>query len=134
MEVRNCKNCGKLFNYLGNSTPFCPQCMKELEDKFTEVKQYIYDNPGANIDKVATDMEISVRQIQRWVREERLTFAEGSMVGIECESCGTMIRTGRFCATCKQKMIQNLGSAMPKNEEQVIKKDKDTSARMRFLE
>ncbi len=134
MDVRNCKSCGKLFNYLGNSTPFCPQCMKALEDKFAEVKQYIYDNPGANIDQVSKDMDVSVRQIQRWVREEKLTFAEGSMVGIECESCGTMIRTGRFCGACKQKMIQGLGDAMPKHEEPAVKKDKDTSARMRFLE
>ena len=34
MDVRNCKNCGKLFQYVGK--PLCPACNKKLEDKFFE--------------------------------------------------------------------------------------------------
>ena len=43
MDVRNCKKCGKLFNFTGE--PLCPACAKELESKFFEVRTYIYDNP-----------------------------------------------------------------------------------------
>ena len=46
MDVRNCKNCGKLFQYVGK--PLCPACNKKLEDKFFEVRDYIYENPTAN--------------------------------------------------------------------------------------
>ena len=34
MDVRNCKKCGKLFNFTGE--PLCPACAKELESKFFE--------------------------------------------------------------------------------------------------
>ena len=37
MDVRNCKNCGKLFQFVGK--PICPACNKKLEDKFFEIYQ-----------------------------------------------------------------------------------------------
>ena len=42
MDVRNCKNCGKMFNYIGK--PICPSCEKMLEEKFQEVKEYIKEH------------------------------------------------------------------------------------------
>lgn len=133
MEVRNCKGCGRMFNYLGSTTPQCPQCMKLMDDKYEGVKKYIYDNPGASINDVSQDMDVSVKQIQRWVREERLTFAENSMVGIECENCGIMIRTGRFCVSCKAKMAHEFNNVLPRSEPAVKKEKEKESARMRFL-
>ncbi len=70
MEVRNCKGCGKIFNYIGGM-PMCEACKKELEDKFQQVKAYIYDNRDADINQVAEDNDVSVQQIRQWVREER---------------------------------------------------------------
>ena len=87
MEVTNCKACGNLFNY--ESGPrLCPNC----------TKNYIRENPGANINTVAKECKVSIPQIKKWIREERLTFSQQSGIGIECDNCGKMIRTGRFCA------------------------------------
>ena len=44
MEVKNCKECGRLFNYMGGA-PLCDGCRKKLEQKFQEVKQYMDENP-----------------------------------------------------------------------------------------
>ena len=38
MDVRNCKDCGKLFNYIGGA-PLCQTCLKKLDDKFVQVKE-----------------------------------------------------------------------------------------------
>ncbi len=135
MEVRSCRGCGKLYNYLGPSTPACPACMAAMEEKFQICKEYIRDNPGANIQQVAEETETSVKMIKQWVREERLTFSEGSVVGIECESCGASILTGRYCPACKFKMQQNFANASrrtPAPEQNVSKKD--DSNKMRFLD
>ena len=34
MDVRNCKQCNKVFNYIGG-VPLCPDCVKKAEDKFS---------------------------------------------------------------------------------------------------
>lgn len=132
MDVRNCKQCGKLFNYLGGA-PLCPDCVKGLEDKFDDVKQYIYDHPGAGIQEVSTEMEVSVSMIRKWLKEERLSFAESSDIALECERCGKKILTGRFCKGCKDSMQKDLGGLYKKPEEPKFEKKK-TDNRMRFLE
>lgn len=68
MDVRNCKNCGKLFQYVGK--PLCPACNKKLEDKFFEVRDYIYENPTANMSQVSEEMEVPIQQIKKWVRRD----------------------------------------------------------------
>lgn len=132
MEVINCKGCGRLFNAFSR-VRLCPQCQAKLEDKFQEVKQYVNENPGSTIDIVSQECDVSTKQIKQWIREERLTFSESSMQGIECEQCGAMIRSGRFCNACKTKLQHDLRSAtrVPVTEEKKAERDKD---RMRFLQ
>lgn len=132
MDIRNCKNCNKMFNYIGK--PICPTCEKLLEDKFQEVKKYVKEHPEAPITMVAEENDVSVNQIKRWVRQERLAFSDASMVGLECEKCGAMIKTGRFCDNCKTTMTNNLASAIKKKPEPVIEPRQKESARMRFLD
>ena len=133
MDVRSCRSCGKLFNYL-QGPPICQACRKKLEDKFTEVKEFIRENDSATMQEIAEATDVSVKQIKQWVREERLTFSSKSPVGIECESCGAMIRTGRFCDKCKSEMASSLTkmyAVTPMKEERSRVRDKD---RMRFLD
>lgn len=135
MNVINCKNCGRLFNALSRER-LCPACMRLLEDKFQEVKKYLEDRPNSSVDEVARENDVSVKQIKQWVREERLIFSEDSLQGIECEKCGKMIRTGRFCDACKNTISNNLMSALDKPVTPKISRpdrgDREKD-RMRFL-
>lgn len=106
MDVRNCKGCSRLFNYIGGQQ-LCPECIKALDIKFDQVRDYVYDHPRAGMQQVAEENDVSIAQIKRWIREERLAFSDDAQVGLECEGCGKMIRTGRFCETCKAKYIPN---------------------------
>ncbi len=133
MNVINCRTCGRLFNALSRER-VCPDCKRKLEDKFQEVKDYLQEYPNASVDEVARENDVSVKQIKQWVREERLILSEASMDGVLCEKCGRMIRTGRFCARCKEKISDNLMSALDKPAEPskgIEQRDKD---RMRFLD
>ena len=137
MEVTTCRNCGKLFNHIRGQI-LCPSCQKELEGKFAEVKKYIYEHPNAGIHEVSKEMDVSVTQINHWIREERLCFAEGSEIGISCEKCGTSIRTGRSCARCKQELTNTFSEAaglkksVPNRREGSPLRTNDN--RMRFLD
>ena len=134
MNVKNCKKCGRLFNYVAGM-PVCPACREELEKKFVEVKEYISENKITGVTEVAEACGVDVRQIHQWVREERLEFSEDSAVGIDCELCGAMIRSGRFCDKCKTSMVKEFGDsikkpAAPKPEH---KKNPKDNPKMRFL-
>lgn len=111
MEVRNCKNCNRLFQYIGGS-PLCPACREALENKFGEVKEYIYNNPGQTMAQVAEAMDVSIKQIKQWVREERLVLSEATADGIVCEHCGVPICSGRFCEKCKNHMADGFNATI----------------------
>ena len=134
MEVRNCRNCGRLFNYLGGPN-ICPACRDEVEKKFQDVKEYIRQNPNASIQEISDDNEVTTAQIRQWIREERLQFAENSSIGIECEGCGATIKTGKYCENCKNNMANALSQSIekPKMPEPPKEKPKKEN-KMRFLE
>ncbi len=132
MELMNCKNCKRLFNYIAGD-PICPKCKEILEDKFQEVKKFIRENPGSNVDEVAEACDISVKQIRRWVREERLSFTDDSLVGLECERCGKMIHSGRFCKECAGGLADAMNDAY-RTKTKYQKPKGSAQGRMRFMD
>jgi methionyl-tRNA synthetase len=107
-----------------------------MEEKFMEVKKFVRENPSADINSISTEMEVSVSQIKRWIREERLVFSADSPVGLPCEGCGVSIRTGRLCDKCKNQLSSGLRDAAGLNakpEEKAAPRRSEKS-KMRFLE
>ena len=94
MDVRNCKKCGKLFQYSGEA--ICPACAKEMEQKFMSVKSYIYDNPTASVKQVAEENDVPIQQIKKWVRQERLSFSKDSGISIDCETVQDAVAKGHL--------------------------------------
>lgn len=135
MDVRNCKQCGRLFNYVGKT--ICSECLKKKEDEFVGVKEYIRENPAAGIADVAEATGVTVNQIRQWIKEERLVLTSSSdVVGINCESCGRPITTGRLCKSCKNQVSRDLTQAFvstPKTEERDVAGAKKGD-RMRYLQ
>lgn len=116
MNVRNCRKCGKIFNYVMGPI-VCPQCREEQEAKFQEVKEYVQDHRGADIAEVSKECDVEPSQIRQWIREERLEFAEDSPIRISCEGCGAMIRSGRYCDKCKMEMTNGFKHAIGQDKK-----------------
>ncbi len=135
MEIKNCRECGKLFNHISGPR-VCELCKKALEEKFDSVREFVRDNPGATIQQVCEENEVSQQQIHQWIREERLEFSAESSVSIQCETCGAKIRTGRYCDDCKKKTLDSFKGTM--RGMAVAQPDRDSLSsssknRMRFL-
>jgi methionyl-tRNA synthetase len=123
-----------MFNYVAGP-PICDSCRKALEDDFQRVKQYIEENPRASLKQISEECKVTTKQIQQWIREERLMFSKDSPIQLVCEKCGELITTGRFCAKCKNSMANNLNNTFAKPKpalQQPVKKE--PKAGMRFLD
>ncbi len=135
MNVKTCKKCRRLFNYVMGPY-YCPICREKEEDKFQEVKKYVQENGRCGIQEVAEACDVTIKQIQQWLRDDRLMLADDSPMGIECEKCGKMIRGGKFCTACSNEMANTFKAAMgsPAPAQPALKQDTRTSARMRFFD
>ncbi len=136
MNVRNCRVCGRIFNYVSGPTT-CPACRESMEAKFQEVKEYVREHKGVSIPEVAEACDVDAAQIRQWLRDERLEVTEDSALYLTCESCGAAIRSGRFCEKCKGNMTRDfkqvMGAAHPKPAPQKNTNKDDSGAKMRFL-
>lgn len=134
MNVRNCKKCRRLFNYVVGPI-LCPACRDEEEAKFQEVKKYVRENVHSGIQEVSEACDVAVAQIKQWLREERLVLTDESPMGINCERCGKMIKSGKYCEECKAELANTFNTAMGKRGVYVPQKQESkTGARMRFLD
>ena len=107
------------------------------ETKDELVKDYIEDNPRADMREISEKCDVSTRQIEQWIREERLSFSDDSPIGIACEVCGATIRTGRYCERCKNDLANRLGSMYGSRYSTVDTdkiRERREKARMRFLD
>ena len=121
MEIISCKECGKLFNFIRGQR-ICPACSRKLEDKFMEVKKYVREHPDVDVKELSEEMDVSVRQINRWVREERLVFSD---------------KTGRFCDKCKAELATGFRHAAGQDKRpapQPAPRKSIADSRMRFLD
>jgi len=135
MNVRNCRKCGRVFNYV-MGLPICQKCKEEQEQLFQTVKKYVQDHPGADIMLVSEECEVDPAQIRQWIREDRLQFAEDSPIRIPCEKCGAMIRSGRFCDKCTSEMVGGFNKITQKAKPEPVQKPEPRRSekdRMRFL-
>ena len=136
MDVRTCRRCRKLFNYVAGQ-PICPVCREELENLFQNVKKYLADNRNASINDVAEACEVDAQQIRQWVREERLQFSSEMAAGFGCERCGIGIRSGRFCDKCKIEMTKSFNDVIRKPAHESSSEISNTGkreSRMRFID
>lgn len=134
MEVKTCKRCRVLFHHVVGAQ-LCERCKKKDEEDFVKVKEYLYENPGASMTKVCEDLDVTVRQIQQYLREGRLTVSKDSPIGLDCERCGNRIITGRYCDSCRNTMTNQLSSVAKGMRQEIdgISKD-DSKNRMRYLD
>ena len=134
MNVRNCKKCGKLFNYFAGNQ-LCPACRENLEKKFQEVKEYIREHREVTISEVSEVCDVEQSMIRQWLREERLELTEDSGIMLACESCGALIRCGKYCEKCKNNLANGFNNILQgrKPTEQPNTSRRSADARMRFL-
>lgn len=134
MDVRNCRKCGRMFNYVSGQ-PICAVCKEKLEEKFQEVKQFVSEHKTATIAMISEECDVDANQIRKWIREERLEFAEDSPIGLPCECCGAIIRSGKYCEKCKNEMANRFGEVLPHQEKpEPAKRSAKENPKMRFLD
>lgn len=135
MNIRNCRECGRIFNYLTGAV-LCPVCRDKLEEKFQEVKEYIREHRGVGINEVAEACDVDPAHIRQWLKDDRLEVTEDSPMFLSCEMCGAPIRSGRYCEKCKMNMTRGFNEVLKTQKGPEPKQEPHSTgdnARMRFL-
>ena len=103
--------------------------------KVQEVKEYVREHRGVNINTVAEECDVEPGLIRQWLREERLELTEDSGIMLSCEACGALIRSGKYCEKCKSNLANGFNNILqgrkPVENRNITTYSKE--AKMRFL-
>lgn len=124
MDIRNCSKCGKIYAY--NGLKYCPNCLREEEENYQRVKEYVYDNKDATIHETSEATGVPVRKIIDYLRQGRLELkGENSNMLLDCERCGRPISTGRFCVKCASELEKQFKSSYKHSKKTTAEKEQD---------
>jgi hypothetical protein len=92
--------------------------MEKIDMDFITVRDYIYDNKHASMDKVSEDTGVSKQIIMHLLKEGRLIIDDPDGGGgvLFCESCKKPISTGRMCKECKDKVATSMQKNITSNK------------------
>lgn len=105
-SLMNCKKCGRLFQ-AKDSTGLCSRCNASVDDDFTKVKDYIYDNPSSSLKDVSEGTGVDSEAILKWIREGKIILSSDSGIRF-CQKCGASIISGKYCNACVAKLQNTL--------------------------
>lgn len=128
MDFRNCPQCGKLFKYVNRN--LCPFCIGEEEKMFDVVRDYVRNNPNANVIEVSEATEVPQRIIMQFLRDGRLLSSADSALSLECHSCGEPITSGQYCDDCAQRMAKEFQGRFKQEEIPKKVETSETGQRM----
>lgn len=117
MDLRSCKKCERAYSYDGVN--LCPKCRYEDDGDFKIVKEYLYDNPGADIKTVEQDTKVEIKKILQYLKEGRISITEGSEnTALSCERCDAAINLGKYCNKCINEMKREFTSAIDSSKKE----------------
>jgi len=108
MNIIQCSICKKPFQSIGSKV--CNECLAKMDEDFIVVRDYIYENKKADMDKVSEETGVSKQVIMYLLKEGRLIIEDLSDSGglLLCEMCRKPIRTGRMCDHCKDSLASTM--------------------------
>ncbi|MGE5607167.1 MAG: MerR family transcriptional regulator [Bacteroidota bacterium] len=119
MDVRNCKRCGKIYNYMGSAV--CNNCLQQEQEDFEKIREYLFKNPNSSTAEVSEATGIELKVISRFLKEGRLEADYIRMSDdneLTCEKCGKPVKSGRFCEICVREMQADFSKAVKPVSEQ----------------
>lgn len=99
MATYECQRCGRMFEQIGLED-VCPVCALLDEEEFKRIKEFLTEHQGASTTEVMQHTGVSLKQIKRYLKEERLEIVGDNKGFLRCELCGKPLNSGRYCDDC----------------------------------
>jgi hypothetical protein len=123
MANTECQRCHRVFQRM-DSENVCPGCAPLDEMDFKRIKEYLEQHQGASSTEVMRETGVSLNQIRRYLKEDRLEIVGDNKGFIRCEKCGVPVNSGRYCDGCYKEEVSRKMVGVKVNKE-VARKGSD---------
>lgn len=106
IHLSNCIICNNPF--LKKARDICQNCLQVETDMLLRVKEYLRKSPKARITEVEEETGVSIKFINRFIREGRLELT------LKCQKCGSKMKSSMgntMCPRCKDLIRKDIMSS-----------------------
>lgn len=96
-KLKNCSYCQKVYVDYGDGC--CPVCKEKQEVERQKVRDFLDENPGADMMAIAKATGLSAKVITRMTKEGFLGKRRAAF-SHPCKGCGKPIDEGLYCKAC----------------------------------
>ena len=96
-DLRNCRECGRLFVFAGRSV--CVECVAKEEEQYKLVRRYVRDNPGASVFEVSRQTGVIEEKILRFLR--MAPGIKGLAESFSNVNVWDQVVFGEYCLNCR---------------------------------
>ena len=125
LGVGYCPRCQKLF--AKNAFGMCGNCLREIEQEYDRCIQYLRENKRSTIEELSEATDVSIKQITKFIREGRISISQNPHMGYPCDGCGTTIRTGNMCPSCRSRLTSEVKHMQQVRERQTAQEDRKST-------
>ncbi|QCT04574.1 Flagellar operon protein YvyF [Paenibacillus algicola] len=132
MNLGNCPRCGKL--YALNFKDMCSDCIKDIEAEYQRCADFLRETRGATIQEVSEAVDVTIRQITKFIREGRISIKDAPNLSYPCEVCGHLIRESNICESCRTRLTKELRGASADGMEHVSQQNQKNQATYKAID
>lgn len=108
MNIDYCSRCQRI--YPKNQHGVCANCLKEIENQYEACVKFLRENRASSLQELSDATEVPVRQIAKFIRDGRISIKNLPNMAYGCEVCGTDIREGHICDSCRSKLAKDVNN------------------------
>ena len=107
MDLKYCKRCNHIYKY--GDENICSDCIKEIDAIMRKVRNFLDENPDADVSEISEGIQENEKDILYLLREGRLSIKSEAFC---CLRCGKPIENGKYCAICVKQMKTQLNGVV----------------------
>ena len=129
-----CEHCRGMLTYRGLGEYQCQICGETALDNMGKVQAYLKEHPDAGAFDIAEATGIELDKVFALINQGSIDIIKNTQKVTECQKCGVLTRTGRYCEQCTKKLAGDIKKTFYEDPRYCAPVHSEESAQIHFFD
>lgn len=129
-----CEHCRGTLTYMGLGEYKCGICGETALDNMGKVQAYLKEHSNAGAFDIAEATGIELDKVFSLINQGSIDIVKDTHRVTECQKCGVLTRTGRYCEQCTKKLAGDIKKTFYEDPRYRAPVRSEESAKLHFFD
>ena len=129
-----CEHCRGTLTYMGLGEYKCGICGETALDNMGKVQAYLKEHSNAGAFDIAEATGIELDKVFSLINQGSIDIVKNTHRVTECQKCGVLTRTGRYCEQCTKKLAGDIKKTFYEDPRYRAPVRSEESAKLHFFD